>query len=67
MESFGARACSACHSGRRSARSIIICAIAARNGVGCRHLNQCAQEVLDNEAGKNSRIIYCTSYGRQLC
>ncbi len=65
MGSFNARSCSACHSGRRSERSIIICEIAARNGVGCRHLNQCVQEVLDNEAGKNSLIIYCSSYGRQ--
>jgi hypothetical protein len=66
MESFGARACSACHSGRRSARSIIICALAARNGVGCHQLNLCAPEDLDNKAGKRSRIIYCSSCGRQL-
>ena len=65
MESLNARAVPACHSGRRSERSIIICAIAARNGVGCHELNLCAPEDLDNKAGKRSRIIYCSSYGRQ--
>ncbi len=66
MESFNTRACSTCHIGRRSARTLIICEIAARNGVRCRNLKMFAQEVLNIEAGKNCRIIYCSSCGRQL-